>query len=136
MRRPSATLAGLALLLPALLMVGLLFVYPLAFSLTYAFRNEATGGWDLGNFTKAFALYGNDIALTAGVTSTPRICASYGEDAYDIADEQREYLERAGAPLLYASGGQQAVQAIMAAMGGPTTPAAAGTGNDDEQNDQ
>ena len=68
MRRPSATLAALALLLPALLMVGLLFVYPLAFSLTYAFRNEATGGWDLGNFTKAFALYGNDIALTAGVT--------------------------------------------------------------------
>ncbi len=68
MRRPSATLAALALLLPALLMVGLLFVYPLAFSLTYAFRNEVTGGWDLGNFTKAFALYGNDIALTAGVT--------------------------------------------------------------------
>lgn len=68
MRRPSATLAALALLLPALLMVGLLFVYPLVFSLAYAFRNEVTGGWDLGNFTKAFALYGNDIALTAGVT--------------------------------------------------------------------
>ncbi|MEP6969985.1 MAG: ABC transporter permease subunit [Betaproteobacteria bacterium] len=49
-------------------MVGLLFVYPLAFSLTYAFRNEQTGGWDLANFAKAFDLYGGDIALTAGVT--------------------------------------------------------------------
>lgn len=68
MNRPFAGLTGLALLLPALLMVGLLFVYPLAFSLTYAFRNEQTGGWDLANFTKAFELYGGDIALTAGVT--------------------------------------------------------------------
>jgi capsid protein len=61
---------------------------------------------------------GHILALTAGVTSTPRICAAYGEDAYEIAEEQREYLERAGQPLLYASGGQVAVQAIMAAMGG------------------
>jgi putative spermidine/putrescine transport system permease protein len=66
--RPFAAWTGLALLLPALLMVGLLFVYPLAFSLTYAFRNEKTGGWDLDNFAKAFDLYGGDIALTAGVT--------------------------------------------------------------------
>ncbi|WP_263770501.1 ABC transporter permease [Propionivibrio soli] len=57
-----------ALLLPALLMVGLLFVYPLLFSLAYAFRNEGTGGWDLSNFTKAFALYGADVSLTIGVT--------------------------------------------------------------------
>jgi len=58
----------LALLAPAVLMVGLLFVYPLGMSLTYAFHNESTGGWDLGNFSKAFDLYGSDIALTAGVT--------------------------------------------------------------------
>ncbi|MEO8411232.1 MAG: ABC transporter permease subunit [Propionivibrio sp.] len=63
-----------ALLLPALLMVGLLFVYPLLFSLAYAFRDESGeggksgGAWYLGNFTKAFALYGNDIWLTLGVT--------------------------------------------------------------------
>ena len=68
MRRPSELLPALALLAPALLMVGLLFVYPLGFSLAYAFRNESTGGWDLGNFSKAFTLYGGDIALTAGVT--------------------------------------------------------------------
>ncbi len=68
MSRPSRHLPALALLLPALLMVGLLFVYPLVFSLAYAFRDEKGGGWYLGNFTKAFALYGGDIALTAGVT--------------------------------------------------------------------
>ena len=56
MRRPSELLPALALLAPALLMVGLLFVYPLGFSLAYAFRNESTGGWDLGNFSKAFTL--------------------------------------------------------------------------------
>ena len=49
-------------------MVGLLFVYPLLFSLAYAFRDENSGGWYLGNFTKAFALYGGDISLTVVVT--------------------------------------------------------------------
>ncbi len=68
MNRPSSVFAGMALLLPALLMVGLLFVYPLGFSLAYAFRNEQSGAWDLSNFVKAFNLYGGDIALTAGVT--------------------------------------------------------------------
>jgi len=68
MPRLRNSLPLVALLLPALLMVGLLFVYPLLFSLAYAFRNEAQGGWDLGNFTKAFALYGADVSLTVGVT--------------------------------------------------------------------
>jgi len=68
MQRPTSSLPMLALLAPAVLMVGLLFVYPLGMSLTYAFHNESTGGWDLGNFSKAFDLYGSDIALTAGVT--------------------------------------------------------------------
>ena len=68
MFRPPSGLTGLALLLPALLMVGLLFVYPLGFSLAYAFRNEQSGAWDLSNFAKAFNLYGGDIALTTGVT--------------------------------------------------------------------
>lgn len=58
----------LALLLPALLMVALLFVVPLCVSLTYAFRNEAAGTWDYSNFEKAWALYARDIGLTAGVT--------------------------------------------------------------------
>ena len=66
---------------------------------------------------KRSEMAGHILALSAGATSTPRICAQYGKDAYDIAEEQREYLEAAGAPLLYAQGGQVAVQAIMAAMG-------------------
>jgi ABC-type spermidine/putrescine transport system permease subunit I len=68
MRSPSRLLHSVALMAPALVMVGLLFVYPLVYSLAFAFRNEQTGGWDLGNFVKAFTLYGGDIALTAGVT--------------------------------------------------------------------
>ncbi len=68
MRRFTALVPALALLLPAVLMVGFLFVYPLLFSLTYAFRNEKSGAWDLSNFTKAWSLYSTDIALTALVT--------------------------------------------------------------------
>ncbi len=66
--RLRKSLPLIALLTPALLMVGLLFVYPLLFSLAYAFRDENSGGWYLGNFTKAFALYGGDISLTVVVT--------------------------------------------------------------------
>lgn len=70
MRQParSMLLSALLLMAPALLMVGLLFVYPLGQSLAYAFRIEATGSWGLENFHKAFALYGADIALTLGTT--------------------------------------------------------------------
>ena len=68
MSRLRKNLPLVALLTPAVLMVGLLFIYPLMFSLAYAFRNEETGGWFLGNFTKAFNLYGGDIWLTVGVT--------------------------------------------------------------------
>lgn len=60
--------SALLLMAPALLMVGALFVYPLVYSLAYAFRNEANGHWGLDNFYKAFALYGADIALTLGTT--------------------------------------------------------------------
>lgn len=77
---------------------------------------------------------GHILALTAGVTSTPRICAAYGEDAFEIAAEQQEYLKVAGAPLLYASGGQQAVQSIMQAMGSQK-PADAGKGKTDGNDD-
>jgi capsid protein len=73
---------------------------------------------------------GHILALAAGVTSTPRICAAYGDDAFLIAEEQREYLEKAGQPLLYAQGGQIAVQAIMAGMGQkPAESGEKGAGN-------
>ncbi len=67
-RSKVALIPALALLAPALLMVGLLFVYPLVISLAYAFRNEASGAWDLTNFSKAWTLYGGDVLLTAAVT--------------------------------------------------------------------
>ena len=58
---------ALVLLSPALLMVGLLFVYPLGYSLAYAFRNEKNATWDLSNFEKAFSLYGSDILYTIAI---------------------------------------------------------------------
>ena len=67
-RSKVALIPALALLAPALIMVGLLFVYPLVISLAYAFRNEAGGTWDFSNFAKAWTLYGNDVILTAAVT--------------------------------------------------------------------
>jgi len=56
---------------------------------------------------------GHILALAAGVTSTPRICSAYGDDAYEIAAEQKEFLEKCGIPLLYAQGGQFSVQSLM-----------------------
>jgi len=56
---------------------------------------------------------GHILALAAGVTSVPKICAAYGEDAYEIAAEQKEYLEKAGIPLLYAQGGQVPVNDLL-----------------------
>jgi len=56
---------------------------------------------------------GHILALAAGVTSTPRICAAYGEDAYKIAAEQKEYLDQAGIPLLYAQPGQVPINDLL-----------------------
>jgi len=57
----------LLLLLPALTVVVCLFVYPLSYSLIYAFRDDKLGIWGLGNFSHAWALYSADVALTLGV---------------------------------------------------------------------
>ena len=56
---------------------------------------------------------GHILALAAGVTSTPRICAAYGDDAYEIAAEQKEFLEKCGVPMLYAQGGQVPVNDLL-----------------------
>lgn len=56
---------------------------------------------------------GHILALAAGATSTPRICAAYGEDAYEIAEEQKEYLAKCGVPILYAQGGQVPVNDLL-----------------------
>jgi ABC-type spermidine/putrescine transport system permease subunit I len=59
----QSRLISLALVLPALLILLALFVYPLGFSLVTAFRGEA-GAWTLGNFAKALDFYWRDIGFT------------------------------------------------------------------------
>jgi hypothetical protein len=65
------------------------------------------------NQGKAIALH-----LAMGLTSIPAECASYGKDAYDIADEQGDYLDYcdndAHIPILYGAPGQEAIQNILA----------------------
>jgi len=56
---------------------------------------------------------GHILAIAAGVESIPEVCSMYGKDAYEVNAEQAEFLKNADAPLLYANGGQLAVQAIM-----------------------
>lgn len=63
---------------------------------------------------------GNILALAAGLESIPNLAAGYGVDPYELAAEQKEFLETCGVPLLYAQGGQMAVQQIMAATTGAT----------------
>jgi ABC-type spermidine/putrescine transport system permease subunit I len=59
----NKTTAALLLIAPALAMVLALFVYPLGMSLVSAFTTK-NGEPSLGNFAKAFELYGNDIVFT------------------------------------------------------------------------
>jgi len=59
----SDQLFGLLLVAPALVAVGLLFVYPLGFSVASAFTAR-DGAPTLGNFSRAFELYSVDIGFT------------------------------------------------------------------------
>lgn len=54
---------SLALVTPALLTIGALFLYPLGFSAISAF-SVPDGGVGIANFTKAFDFYSNDILFT------------------------------------------------------------------------
>ncbi|MFO1283788.1 MAG: ABC transporter permease subunit [Burkholderiales bacterium] len=56
--------AGLALALPALLVVATFFVAPLGMSAVLAFRGK-DGGFTLAHFEKAFELYTNDLLFSA-----------------------------------------------------------------------
>ncbi|CAM3728644.1 ABC transporter permease subunit [Pseudomonas sp. S 311-6] len=58
---------GLALVMPALATVVLLFILPLGASITGAFQTGS--GLGLDNFRKAFELYGTDIAYTIGIVT-------------------------------------------------------------------
>lgn len=57
-RGVSLTLVG-----PSLLMIAVLFLYPLAYSLVSAFQTE-DGGWTTANFTKAMNFYSLDVIFT------------------------------------------------------------------------
>jgi len=59
---PRYSLAGLFLVLPGLLLVSALFLYPLSFSLVSAFTQD--GALSLAHFDKAFELYSGDIEFT------------------------------------------------------------------------
>lgn len=60
-------LLGLIFVLPALAVILLLFVVPLAASVVGAF--EVDGGFGLGNFRKSFELYSSDVVFTVVIVS-------------------------------------------------------------------
>jgi len=60
--------AALALVAPALLVVGLFFVAPLVLSAVGAFRT-ADGGFTLAHFAKALDLYRNDLVFTVEIVA-------------------------------------------------------------------
>lgn len=62
-------LYSLLLILPALVTVGLLFLYPLGYSLVSAFHDEEGGGWSLANFLKAYEFYSLDILFTVVIVT-------------------------------------------------------------------
>ncbi len=68
-------LTGLLLVAPALLLIAVLFVFPLAASLISAFTVEADGveAVGLGNFITAYELYATDIAFTVVIVGSSAI---------------------------------------------------------------
>lgn len=56
---------------------------------------------------------GNILALAAGLESIPNLAAGYGVDPYELAAEQKEFLETCGVPMLYAQGGQVPVNDLL-----------------------
>lgn len=65
-------LAGFALVAPALAVVVLFFVLPLALSAVGAFR-AADGGFTLAHFEKALDLYAKDLAFTVAIVGVSTI---------------------------------------------------------------
>ncbi|MDK9696268.1 MAG: sugar ABC transporter permease [Siculibacillus sp.] len=72
-------LLGLMLVTPALAIVVLLFLVPLASSISGAFEVAGTVG--LGNFAKAFELYGNDMAFTVVIVLSSTVLIGLGSIA-------------------------------------------------------
>ena len=66
--RTNPYLPGLALASPALAVVALFFVAPLAMSAIVAFRDKVSGGFTLDHFAKSFDLYTTDLVFTLAIT--------------------------------------------------------------------
>tara|TARA_R110002012_G_scaffold76424_1_gene192861 strand:+ start:1269 stop:2168 length:900 start_codon:yes stop_codon:yes gene_type:complete len=64
----SSRLVGFLLVLPALTVIGVMFIYPLSYSFVDAFMVPATDGgaaqFSVQNFATALSLYGDDILFT------------------------------------------------------------------------
>lgn len=60
-------ITGLGLVLPAMLVISLFFIFPLLYSVVGAFQSEA--GWGFENFNKAIELYRTDILFTFLIVS-------------------------------------------------------------------
>ena len=65
-RRPTDRWTGVALAAPALAVVGVFFIAPLAMSAIVAFRDKG-GGFTLEHFSKAFDLYTTDLLFTLAI---------------------------------------------------------------------
>jgi ABC-type spermidine/putrescine transport system permease subunit I len=68
---PRSSLLGVVLILPGLLLVAALFLYPLSFSLVSAFTEG--GGFTLLHFEKAFELYSVDVRFTLFIVLTSTV---------------------------------------------------------------
>ncbi|HEX3632707.1 MAG TPA: ABC transporter permease subunit [Casimicrobiaceae bacterium] len=64
---PAPRWHGLALAAPALAVVGVFFIAPLAMSAVVAFRARAGGAFTLEHFSKAFDLYTTDLLFTLAI---------------------------------------------------------------------
>lgn len=60
-------ITGLGLVLPAMLVISLFFIFPLLYSIVGAFQSDT--GWGLENFYKAYELYRADILFTFLIVS-------------------------------------------------------------------
>jgi ABC-type spermidine/putrescine transport system permease subunit I len=69
MRLSRHSIAGLALTGPALFIVALFFIVPLAMSAALAFRDNQTGAFTLAHFAKSFDLYSMDMWFTAAIVA-------------------------------------------------------------------
>jgi capsid protein len=78
----------------------------IAMNLRWAAANRA---W----LDRSNEMSGNILALAAGLESIPNLAAGYGVDPYELAAEQKEFLETCGIPMLYAQGGQVPVNDLL-----------------------